>query len=69
MKRSTRKSPLEYHLFARFSPHSSAVRIGVMFSERAIRRLGSELSTFANEIFYKIKARNPSTKPYRYPRH
>ena len=59
---------LEYHLFARFPSNGGAVRIAVTFSERAAQRLGNELWPWVDEIYYRIKARHPNTKPYRRPR-
>ena len=63
------KSKLEYHLFARFPSNAGAVRVGVFLSERKVREIGSEIFEFADEVFYKLKARRPDTKPYRKPKH
>lgn len=62
------KSNLEYHLFAQFPSNSCAVRIGVFLSERTCQRIGDAMHEFADDVYYKIEARDPNTKPYRKPR-
>lgn len=62
------KSRLEYHLFARFQPNNAGVRVAVTLSEKQAQTLGSELAPFTDDVWYRIKARHPSTKPYRRPK-
>ena len=60
-------SKLEYHLYARFMPNDSGVRIGVFFSERKVQQIGSKIHEFAEDVWYRVKSRRPDTKPYRKP--
>jgi len=62
------KSNLEYRLYAQFPSNSVPVRIGVFLSERACQKLGDAMHEFADDVYYKIEARNPNTKPYRKPK-
>lgn len=63
------KGKLEYHLFAKFPSNAGAVRVGVFLSERKCQQIGGEIGEFADEMFYRIKARRPDTKAYRKPKH
>ncbi len=63
------KSRLEYHLFARFAPNVSGVRVAVTLSERKVQELGNALFSFAEEVWYRIRPRSANARPYRQPRH
>lgn len=58
-------SALEYHVYAKFPCNNIGVRVAVTLSERTAQKVGGAMSEFADEVWYKIKARASSTKPHR----
>lgn len=58
-------SRLEYHVFAKFPCNAGGVRVAVTLSERTAQKVGNRVATFADEVWYKLKVREPQTKPHR----
>lgn len=64
-KGAKKRSALEYHVFARFRCNGSGVRIAITLSERTAQKVGNWASEYADDVWYKLKPRNPDTKSYR----